>query len=182
MKLDEVPQDHSSTYGGHSKLVYAVDASGHYQRAQSDGWETEAFATQLGSKLSEGTYVHPTAKRQDTCFDHIDAAVGWIASKFYIDAEYAEGLYSDAVVAGNHKIVTQMRRVFRDDVISSLEWMDEPTKQVAKSKVDAISQRIGWPRFETMNRSAVLKMPRKDRPRQPPLLSGSDQAPKEHLQ
>jgi hypothetical protein len=47
MKLDEVPQDHSSTYGGHSKLVYAVDASGHYQRAQSDGWEPEAYATQL---------------------------------------------------------------------------------------------------------------------------------------
>ncbi|MDP3977377.1 MAG: hypothetical protein Q8P85_05190 [Pseudomonas sp.] len=47
MKLDEVPQDHSSTYGGHSKLVYAVDASGHYQGAQSDGWEPEAYATQL---------------------------------------------------------------------------------------------------------------------------------------
>jgi hypothetical protein len=47
MKLDEVPQDHSSTYGGHCKLVYAVDASGHYQGAQSDGWEPEAFATQL---------------------------------------------------------------------------------------------------------------------------------------
>lgn len=47
MKLDEVPQDQSSTYGGHSKLVYAVDASGQYQGAQSDGWEPEAFATQL---------------------------------------------------------------------------------------------------------------------------------------
>ncbi|MGP9824514.1 hypothetical protein ACT048_08520 [Ectopseudomonas khazarica] len=47
MKLDEVPQDHSSTYGGHSKLVYAVDESGHYQCAQSDGWEPEAYATQL---------------------------------------------------------------------------------------------------------------------------------------
>ncbi len=47
MKLDEVPQDHSSTYGGHSKLVYAVDADGHYQGSQSDGWEPEAYATQL---------------------------------------------------------------------------------------------------------------------------------------
>ncbi|MES2817750.1 MAG: hypothetical protein V4812_02035 [Pseudomonadota bacterium] len=47
MKLEDVPQDHSSTYGGHSKLVYAVDAGGHYQGAQSDGWEPEAFATQL---------------------------------------------------------------------------------------------------------------------------------------
>ncbi|MEN0105811.1 MAG: hypothetical protein AAGC84_05220 [Pseudomonas sp.] len=47
MKLDEVPQDHSSTYGGHKKLVYAVDASGHYQGSGSDGWEPEAFSTQL---------------------------------------------------------------------------------------------------------------------------------------
>lgn len=47
MKLDDVPQDHSSTYGGHCKLVYAVDATGHYQGAQSDGWEAEAYATQL---------------------------------------------------------------------------------------------------------------------------------------
>ncbi|VXB06150.1 MULTISPECIES: hypothetical protein [unclassified Pseudomonas] len=47
MKLDEVPQDHSSTYGGHSKLVYAVDASGHYQGTQSDGWEPEAYSTLL---------------------------------------------------------------------------------------------------------------------------------------
>ena len=47
MKLDDVPQDHSSTYGGHSKLVYAVDANGHYQGSQSDGWEPEAYATQL---------------------------------------------------------------------------------------------------------------------------------------
>lgn len=47
MKIDEVPQDHSSTYGGHSKLVYAVDEHGHYLTAQSDGWDAEAFATQL---------------------------------------------------------------------------------------------------------------------------------------
>lgn len=47
MKLDEVPQDHSSTYGGHRKLLYAVDEQGHYQGAQSDGWEAEAYATRM---------------------------------------------------------------------------------------------------------------------------------------
>ncbi|MBC9249028.1 hypothetical protein A9179_01940 [Pseudomonas alcaligenes] len=47
MKLEDVPQDHSSTYGGQRKLVYAVDAAGQYQGARSDGWEPEAFATQL---------------------------------------------------------------------------------------------------------------------------------------
>jgi hypothetical protein len=47
MKLDEVPQDHSSTYGGHRKVIYAVDGRGRYTPAHCDGWETEAFATQL---------------------------------------------------------------------------------------------------------------------------------------
>lgn len=47
MKLDEVPQDHSSTYGGHRKLVYATDEQGRYLETCSDGWETEAFSTLL---------------------------------------------------------------------------------------------------------------------------------------
>ncbi|WP_437882508.1 hypothetical protein [Pseudomonas sp. LRF_L74] len=47
MKLDEVPQDPDSAYGGHSKLLYAVDDGGHYQGAQSAGWEPESYATHL---------------------------------------------------------------------------------------------------------------------------------------
>lgn len=47
MKIDEVPQDHSSTYGGHRKLLYAVNNQGHYEPARSDGWEAESFATQM---------------------------------------------------------------------------------------------------------------------------------------
>lgn len=47
MKLDEVPQDPGSAYGGHSKLLYAVDESGNYQGAQSVGWDPESYATQL---------------------------------------------------------------------------------------------------------------------------------------
>lgn len=47
MKLDDVPQDPDSAYGGHSKLLYAVDDKGHYQGAQSAGWEPESYSTQL---------------------------------------------------------------------------------------------------------------------------------------
>lgn len=47
MKLDEVPQDPDSSYGGHSKLLYAVDEQGRYQGTQSAGWEAESYATQL---------------------------------------------------------------------------------------------------------------------------------------
>ena len=46
MKKDQVPQDHSQTYGGHSKLMYATDAKGNYVEVNSTGWEVEEFATQ----------------------------------------------------------------------------------------------------------------------------------------
>ena len=47
MKLDDVPQDaETSSYAGHSKLLYAVDPDGHYQGAQSAGWDAENYATQ----------------------------------------------------------------------------------------------------------------------------------------
>lgn len=47
MKLDEVPQDaEGSIYAGHRKLLYAVDNSGSYQRANSAGWEAESYATE----------------------------------------------------------------------------------------------------------------------------------------
>lgn len=47
MKLDDVPQDaETSSYAGHSKLLYAVDQQGQYQGAQSAGWDAENYATQ----------------------------------------------------------------------------------------------------------------------------------------
>nr|MBF0685876.1 hypothetical protein [Pseudomonas sp.] len=47
MKLDEVPQDPNSCYGGHSKLLYAVDEQGRYCGTPSAGWEPESYSTQL---------------------------------------------------------------------------------------------------------------------------------------
>ncbi len=47
MKTDQVPQDNIASYGGHKKVVYAVDEAGHYQSVQSSGWDVEGFATQM---------------------------------------------------------------------------------------------------------------------------------------
>ena len=47
MKLDEVPQHDSSSYGGHKKLLYVTTDDGRYTPSQSSGWDTEAYATQL---------------------------------------------------------------------------------------------------------------------------------------
>lgn len=45
MQKKQVPQEEGSTYGGHRKLLYAVDTDGRYTRVQSSGWEVETDAT-----------------------------------------------------------------------------------------------------------------------------------------
>lgn len=45
MRKDEVPQDNSSTYAGHKKVLYAHNESGTYTKVQSTGWDVEAAAT-----------------------------------------------------------------------------------------------------------------------------------------
>ncbi len=47
MKFQQVPQDHSPTYCGLHRLLYATDAEGRYQSVLSSGWEAEAEATAM---------------------------------------------------------------------------------------------------------------------------------------
>lgn len=46
MRADDVPQDNSSTYAGHKKLLYARGQDGVYTQVPSSGWDVEAAATQ----------------------------------------------------------------------------------------------------------------------------------------
>lgn len=45
MKTDEVPQDNSSTYYGHKRLLYAQNNEGNYTSITSSGWQAEEQAT-----------------------------------------------------------------------------------------------------------------------------------------
>jgi len=47
MDKQSVPQDHSPTYEGLRKLMYAVDENGKYIGVTSSGWEAESFSTEL---------------------------------------------------------------------------------------------------------------------------------------
>lgn len=47
MEKQSVPQDHSPTYEGLRKLMYAVDENGKYVEVPSSGWEAESFSTEL---------------------------------------------------------------------------------------------------------------------------------------
>ena len=45
MEVQNVPQDGNKTLGGHKKVVYAKDASGHIVVVASTGWEAEEIVT-----------------------------------------------------------------------------------------------------------------------------------------
>lgn len=45
MRSEEVPQDKSSTYAGHRKVIYAKNAGGQYETVPSSGWAVEEAAT-----------------------------------------------------------------------------------------------------------------------------------------
>lgn len=45
MEIDEIPQDESRIFQGQRKVIYATQ-NGSYQASTSNGWNTEAFATE----------------------------------------------------------------------------------------------------------------------------------------
>ena len=47
MKEKDVPQDCSKTYGGHRRILYAVNEQERYVPATSDGWHAEEFVTTM---------------------------------------------------------------------------------------------------------------------------------------
>ena len=46
MKIDDIPQDNSASYHGHRKVIYGT-RDGHYETATSNGWQDEAYATEM---------------------------------------------------------------------------------------------------------------------------------------
>jgi hypothetical protein len=65
MKIEDVPQDPTKTYGGARKLLYAVDERGEYAGVQSAGWEVEAYvnsaAVEALNKLRDEAWTRARA-------------------------------------------------------------------------------------------------------------------------
>ncbi|MDQ2076987.1 hypothetical protein [Marinimicrobium sp. ABcell2] len=75
MRTDEVPQDNSSTYAGHKKLLYARDQDGTYTQVPSTGWEVEAAATKdavaLYQQLADQALEQVRAGEKSPLFYHM---------------------------------------------------------------------------------------------------------------
>lgn len=78
-------------------------------------------------------------ERWKTCLRHVDGTIGWILSRFYIEAAFSE----EAKNFGD-EIITDIKHQFISK-LKGLSWMDESVKELAVSKVKNIDQKIGYP-------------------------------------
>ncbi|KAI0181405.1 endothelin-converting enzyme 1 [Hypoxylon sp. FL1284] len=102
-----------------------------------EGPEVEAidrFSNTLSGK-DPGT----KAERWKTCVSYVDSTLGWILSRFYIEAAFSDDAkkYGDQIIMDiKHQFITKL---------NDLSWMDDSVKKLAVNKVNNIDQKIGFP-------------------------------------
>ncbi|KAL1883086.1 hypothetical protein VTK73DRAFT_10012 [Phialemonium thermophilum] len=93
---------------------------------------------QFMNRLS-GKEPDASPERWRVCIQHVDRGLGWILSRFYVEAASSEA----AKDLGN-QIVSDIREQFISR-IKTLDWMDAQVKDLAISKVNAIIKKIAYP-------------------------------------
>lgn len=102
-----------------------------------EGPEVEPI-TRFNNILS-GRDADTKSERWKTCLSYVDGTVGWILSRFYIEAAFSEAAkkYGD-------QIIMDIKQQFTTR-LSDLDWMDDSVKKLAANKVHNIDQKIGYP-------------------------------------
>jgi hypothetical protein len=78
-------------------------------------------------------------ERWRTCISHVDAGLGWIASRFFIEAAFSQR----ARDIGDH-IVSHIKEAIVEK-LKAAESMDKEVIDLAVEKVRHISHQIGYP-------------------------------------
>ncbi|KAI0427848.1 peptidase family M13 [Xylaria sp. FL1042] len=102
-----------------------------------EGPEVEPI-TRFTNVLS-GRDPETKSERWKTCLSYVDGTLGWILSRFYIEATFSEAAkdYGD-------QIILDIKQQFTTR-LSELDWMDDSVKKLATNKVHNIDQKIGYP-------------------------------------
>ncbi|KAH8162956.1 hypothetical protein CIB48_g5296 [Xylaria polymorpha] len=79
------------------------------------------------------------SERWKTCLSYVDGTLGWILSRFYIEATF-----SKAAKKYGDQLILDIKQQFTTK-LGDLDWMDEPVKKLAANKVHNIDQKIGYP-------------------------------------
>ncbi|KAI1753827.1 peptidase family M13 [Xylaria castorea] len=79
------------------------------------------------------------SERWKTCLSYVDGTVGWVLSRFYIEATF-----SGAAKKYGDQIILDIKQQFTTR-LGDLDWMDDSVKKLAANKVHNIDQKIGYP-------------------------------------
>ncbi|KAK6955600.1 hypothetical protein Daesc_003242 [Daldinia eschscholtzii] len=96
------------------------------------------------SSYVEGPEVQPIdpdtkTERWKKCVSYVDSTLGWILSRFYIEATF-----SDEAKQFGDEIILDIKKQFISK-LNDLSWMDDSVKKLAVNKVNNIDQKIGFP-------------------------------------
>ncbi|KAI0878787.1 peptidase family M13 [Hypoxylon argillaceum] len=91
------------------------------------------------NNILSGRDPETKSERWKTCLSYVDGTLGWILSRFYIEAAFSEAAkkYGDQVILDIKQQFTTR--------LGDLDWMDESVKKLAANKVYNIDQKIGYP-------------------------------------
>ncbi|KAI1447479.1 endothelin-converting enzyme 1 [Annulohypoxylon stygium] len=93
---------------------------------------------QFDNALS-GKDPNTKSERWKTCVNYVDSTLGWILSRFYIEAAFSDEAkkYGDQIIMDiKHQFISKL---------NDLTWMDDSVKKLAANKVNNIDQKIGFP-------------------------------------
>lgn len=79
------------------------------------------------------------SERWKVCSGVVDGQVGWILSRFFVEAAFSE----EAKKFGD-QIIMDIKQQFISK-LHGLSWMDDSVKELAINKVNLIDQKIGYP-------------------------------------
>lgn len=108
MKPQDVPQDDSSTYHGHKRLLYARSEEQGYKAVQSSGWDIEEQAT------LDAVHHFDALAEQAAC----DVAAGRRSPLYY--HMYRTRMSPQLIAQSTGLFVWQVKRHFRPRVFAKL--------------------------------------------------------------
>ncbi|KAI0842304.1 Metalloprotease [Hypoxylon sp. FL0890] len=105
--------------------------------ATVDGPEIQPLTEFLNQ--ANGKKADFTQERWRTCMKDVDTKMGWLLSKPYVEVKY-----TDAIQKTLEEMTTRIQKKLASN-IAQIEWMTDKVKEIAKQKVEAITQNLGYP-------------------------------------
>ncbi|EFX74773.1 hypothetical protein DAPPUDRAFT_199694 [Daphnia pulex] len=109
--------------------------------------ETNSKMNSLAISFSKALYGNPQSDtRSNSCANEVNSVLG-----FAVGAKYIEQHFQANIKTQVKQMITYLKATFVT-LITEADWMDDATKAIAKEKVDAMIELVGFPDWITKKR------------------------------